>query len=67
MYKYLGAVILECDWMKVGVLGSGDVGQVIATGFADLGHEVKMGTRDASKLKAWLDKTNGQEDLGRIV
>jgi predicted dinucleotide-binding enzyme len=49
--------------MKVGVLGSGDVGQVIATGFADLGHEVKIGAREAGNAKAaaWLEKTKGKK------
>ncbi len=47
--------------MKVGVLGSGNVGQVIATGFADLGHDVKMGTRDPSKLKGWLERAKGKK------
>jgi predicted dinucleotide-binding enzyme len=49
--------------MKVGVLGSGDVGQVIATGFANLGYEVKIGTRTAGneKANAWLEKTKGKK------
>lgn len=49
--------------MKVGILGSGDVGQALATGFADLGNEVKIGTRNANneKLKAWLEKTGGKK------
>jgi predicted dinucleotide-binding enzyme len=42
--------------MKFGVLGSGMVGSTIATKLASLGHEVKMGSRDAAnpKAKAWL-------------
>ena len=41
--------------MKFGVLGSGIVGSTIATKLASLGHEVKMGSRDAAneKAKAW--------------
>ncbi len=39
---------------KVGVLGSGDVGRVLAGGFLSLGHEVKIGSRDPEKLKGWL-------------
>jgi 8-hydroxy-5-deazaflavin:NADPH oxidoreductase len=39
--------------MKIGVLGSGDVGKVLAAGFAELGHEVVIGTRDPKKLAAW--------------
>lgn len=42
--------------MKFGVLGSGTVGSTIATKLASLGHEVKMGSRDAAnpKAKAWV-------------
>ena len=32
--------------MKYGVLGTGDVAQTIATKLIELGHEVKMGSRD---------------------
>jgi len=43
--------------MKIGVIGSGDVGQVLASGFLKHGHEVVIGTRDAAKLATWA-KTN---------
>ncbi len=35
--------------MKIGVFGSGVVGQTIAGKFADLGHSVTIGTRDVAK------------------
>lgn len=38
--------------MKVGILGTGDVGKALANGFIALGHEVKMGSRDAKNEKA---------------
>jgi hypothetical protein len=38
--------------MKIGILGTGDVGRTLAGGFAALGHEVKVGTRDPSSEKA---------------
>jgi predicted dinucleotide-binding enzyme len=38
--------------MKVGILGTGDVGKALATGFLALGHEVKMGARDSGNPKA---------------
>ena len=38
--------------MKVGVLGTGMVGQAIATKLAELGHEVTMGSREAGNEKA---------------
>jgi predicted dinucleotide-binding enzyme len=39
--------------MKIGILGSGDVAKTLATGFLKHGHQVMMGTRDASKLAGW--------------
>ena len=39
--------------MKIGVLGSGVVGQVLAAGFLKHGHEVTIGSRSADKLKEW--------------
>ena len=41
--------------MKVGILGSGVVGQSLAKGFLHLGHEVKIGTRETAKLNEWLN------------
>ena len=37
--------------LKIGVLGSGNVGQVLAKGLAGLGHEVRIGSRTGDKLK----------------
>ncbi len=47
--------------MKVGVLGSGIVGQVLGTGFVKHGYEVKMGTREpgAEEVRRWLGQTQG--------
>jgi predicted dinucleotide-binding enzyme len=39
--------------MKIGVIGSGDVAKSLGAGFIKHGHEVVMGTRDASKLAEW--------------
>jgi predicted dinucleotide-binding enzyme len=36
--------------MRVGVLGSGAVAKVLARGFAKKGYDVRIGTRDASKV-----------------
>jgi 8-hydroxy-5-deazaflavin:NADPH oxidoreductase len=38
--------------MRVGVLGTGDVGRALGTAFVSLGHEVRMGARDAGNAKA---------------
>ena len=40
--------------MKIGILGSGIVGQVLAAGFLKHGHEVIIGTRTPAKLEEWL-------------
>jgi len=44
---------------KAGVLGSGVVGQVLATGLIEAGYDVMIGTRDETKLAAWKEKTGG--------
>ena len=47
--------------MKIGILGSGAVGQALAAGFASEGNEVMLGTRDpnAAKITEWLAKSGG--------
>jgi 8-hydroxy-5-deazaflavin:NADPH oxidoreductase len=45
--------------MKVGIIGSGVVGQTLATGFLKHGHQVEIGTRDPNKLKDWSAKNLG--------
>lgn len=45
--------------MKIGVLGSGDVAKALGAGFNRHGHDVMMGTRDASKLATWADENGG--------
>jgi len=52
--------------MRVGILGSGEVGQALGTAFATLGHEVKIGTREpgSDKLKAWLGKAGAKASTG---
>jgi 8-hydroxy-5-deazaflavin:NADPH oxidoreductase len=50
--------------MKIGIIGSGDVGQRLADGLIDLGHQVKIGTRDTSKKEVveWIDKHRKEGD-----
>ncbi len=52
--------------MKIGILGSGDVGQKLGSEFAALGHDVKMGTRDpnSEKIKAWVAKNGPRASAG---
>ena len=42
--------------MKVGVLGSGDVARVLASGFLKHDHKVMIGTREPAKLSDWARK-----------
>jgi predicted dinucleotide-binding enzyme len=39
--------------MKIGVLGSGGVAKVLASGFLKHGHKVKLGSRSPEKLSDW--------------
>jgi predicted dinucleotide-binding enzyme len=49
--------------MKVGVIGSGDVGKTLAAGFLKHGHETMIGTREPAKLAEWL-KANPKAKVG---
>jgi predicted dinucleotide-binding enzyme len=49
--------------MKIGVLGSGDVGKTLAAGFLKHGYETMIGTRDKAKLDAWAQQ-NPQGKVG---
>jgi predicted dinucleotide-binding enzyme len=42
--------------MKVGIIGSGDVAQSLASGFLQHGHDVMLGTRHVEKLADWRTK-----------
>ena len=48
--------------MNIGILGSGEVGRRLGDGLIELGHKVKIGTREPSKLdiKQWIN-SHGQE------
>lgn len=41
---------------KIGIIGSGIVGQTLAAGFMKHGYEVMIGTRDTARLKDWHAK-----------
>jgi predicted dinucleotide-binding enzyme len=49
--------------MKIGILGSGDVGRKIGDGLIEIGHEVKIGTRDPNKeqIVQWV-RNHGEVD-----
>ncbi len=46
---------MDVNTARIGVLGSGQVGRVLAEGFKSRGHEVTIGTRDTAQgdLAAW--------------
>ncbi len=50
--------------MKIGVLGSGNVGKTLAAGFLKLGYDVKIGTRDKEKLIEWAGKEGKGVSIG---
>lgn len=55
--------------MKVGVLGTGDVGKVLGSAMIHLGHEVKMGSREASNAKSaeWKEKNGERASTGTFA
>jgi len=52
--------------MKVGILGSGDVGQALGRGFASRGHDVKIGSRNpkSAALAKWQKQAKGKASTG---
>jgi predicted dinucleotide-binding enzyme len=52
---------------KVGVLGSGVVGQALADGFLKHGYEVMRGSRDPSKLESWMEKGGPKASCGTFA
>jgi predicted dinucleotide-binding enzyme len=55
--------------MKVGILGTGDVARAIGRGFVTLGHDVKMGARDAAndKAQAWAREMGAKASTGTFA
>lgn len=55
--------------MKIGILGTGDVGQTIGTRLVELGHEVRLGARDAKneKAAAWARKAGARGSAGTFA
>jgi predicted dinucleotide-binding enzyme len=55
--------------MKVGVLGTGDVGRALGTGFVTLGHDVKMGSRSATneKMIEWARRAGPRASAGTFA
>jgi predicted dinucleotide-binding enzyme len=52
---------------KIGILGSGPVGQALANGFLKYGHEVLIGTGDATKLAEWKANAGVKASVGSFA
>lgn len=52
---------------NIGVLGSGQVGEVLANGFLKYGHGVMRGTREKSKLAVWQEKAGARAQIGSFA
>jgi predicted dinucleotide-binding enzyme len=55
--------------LKIGILGTGEVGRALGNGFIALGHEVKMGSRDAhnEKAVAWASTSGINASAGTFA
>jgi predicted dinucleotide-binding enzyme len=54
---------------RVGVIGSGVVGQTLAAGLASRGHDVMLGSRDPAKddVRAWLERAGDGVSAGTFA
>jgi predicted dinucleotide-binding enzyme len=52
--------------MKIGVIGTGQVGDVLANGFLKHGHSVVRGTRDPSKLASWAQSAGSKASVATV-
>jgi predicted dinucleotide-binding enzyme len=52
---------------KIGVIGSGDVGKVLAAGFAAADHQVRIGSREPAKLADWAAKAGKGVGVGSFA
>jgi predicted dinucleotide-binding enzyme len=53
--------------MRIGIIGSGEVGAALASGLKRHGHDVMRGSRDPSKLKAWQADAGKGVSLGDVA
>jgi len=52
---------------KVAILGSGQVGEALATGFLSNGYAVMRGSREPDKLAAWKQAATGDASTGTFA
>jgi predicted dinucleotide-binding enzyme len=55
--------------VKVGIFGTGDVGRALGRAFVTLGHDVKLGARDAAneKAAAWVKENGDRASAGSFA
>src|ERR1039457_1913709 len=55
--------------MRIGLLGTGDVGRALGHAFVTLGHNVKMGSRGGTneKAAAWAKEMGAQASVGTFA
>ena len=53
--------------MKIGILGSTDVAKSLAHGFLREGHQVKMSSREPSKLVVWVNENGKAASAGTFA
>src|SRR6478609_1440730 len=52
---------------KIGILGSGQVGEVLAGGFLKHGYDVMRGSREPAKLASWKEKAGPKASIGSFA
>jgi 8-hydroxy-5-deazaflavin:NADPH oxidoreductase len=55
--------------MRIGIFGTGEVGRALGKGFLTLGHEVKLGAREAANEKAlaWVKESGPKASSGTFA
>ncbi|HEX8366972.1 MAG TPA: NAD(P)-binding domain-containing protein [Pyrinomonadaceae bacterium] len=53
--------------MKIGIVGSGEVAQTLASGYLAKDYEVKLGTRSPEKLNDWLATAGESASVGSFT
>ncbi len=55
--------------MKIGIIGTGDVGKALGKGFAGLRYDVMMGSRDpkSEKVQTWVKETGAHASAGTFA
>jgi len=53
--------------MRIGILGSGQVGGTLANGFLAHGHEVMRGSREPDKLAKWKEGAGPRASVGNFA